>query len=89
VTIYTLSISETCADMRKRINVMIDEDTWGLVGKVPSGERSRAINEALQAGATRRRRIDAVTEMEELRRQLPKVSADEVARRISEDRQRD
>jgi hypothetical protein len=38
----------------KRINVMIDEDTWGFLGKVPSGERSRAINEALRAWVTRR-----------------------------------
>ena len=46
--------------MSKRINVMIDEDTWGFLGKVPAGERSRAINEALRAWAMRRRRRDAV-----------------------------
>jgi hypothetical protein len=54
----------------KRINVMIDEDTWGFLGRVPAGERSRAINEALRAWAARRRRSDAVREMEALRTQL-------------------
>ena len=73
--------------MSKRINIMIDEDTWGVLGRIPSGERSRAINEALRDWAARRRRRDAVSEMDELRRQLPKVSADEVARWIREDRE--
>jgi metal-responsive CopG/Arc/MetJ family transcriptional regulator len=42
--------------MSKRINVMIDEDTWGFLERVPAGERSRAINEALRGWVTRRRR---------------------------------
>ena len=29
--------------MSKRINVMIDEDTWTFPGRVPAGDRSRAI----------------------------------------------
>jgi hypothetical protein len=72
--------------MSKRINVMIDEDTWGFLERVPAGERSRAINEALRGWVTRRRRTDAVREMEALRTQLPKVSTDEVTRWIREDR---
>lgn len=74
--------------MSKRINVMIDEDTWGFLGKVPSGERSRAINDALRAWTERRRRSDAVSEMDRLRQRLPKVSTDEVTRWIREDRER-
>jgi len=73
--------------MSKRINVMIDEDTWGFLERVPAGERSRAINEALRAWVTRRRRNDAVCEMEALRTRLPKISTDEVTRWIREDRQ--
>ena len=42
--------------MSKRINVMIDKDTWGFLERVPAGERSRAINEALRSWVTRRRR---------------------------------
>ena len=73
--------------MSKRINVMIDEDTWGFLGRVPAGERSRAINEALRAWVTRRRRSDAVREMAALRTQLPKIKIEEVTRWIREDRE--
>ena len=73
--------------MSRRINVMIDEDTWGFLGRVPAGERSRAINEALRAWVSRRRRKDAVREMDALRAELPKVGTDEVARWVREDRE--
>lgn len=73
--------------MSKRINIMIDDDTWGFLSRVPAGERSRAINDALRAWVARRRRNDAVREMDALRAQLPKVSTDEVARWIREDRE--
>ncbi|MGH8210723.1 MAG: hypothetical protein ACREU6_14240 [Steroidobacteraceae bacterium] len=73
--------------MSRRINVMIDEDTWGVLANVPAGERSRAINDALRAWVARRRRKDAVREMDALRTNLPKVSTDEVARWIREDRE--
>jgi hypothetical protein len=73
--------------MSRRINVMIDEDTWGFLSRVPAGERSRVINEALRAWVSRRRRKDAVREMDALRADLPKVSTDEVARWVREDRE--
>ena len=73
--------------MNRRINVMIDEDTWGFLGRVPAGERSRAINEALRAWVGRRRRMDAAREMDALRTNLPKVSTEEVTRWIREDRE--
>ncbi len=74
--------------MSRRINVMIDDDTWGFLGRVPAGERSRAINEALRAWVVRRRRNDAVREMDALRAQLSKVSTDEVVKWVREDRDR-
>jgi hypothetical protein len=74
--------------MSKRINIMIDDDTWGVLGRIPAGERSRTINEAIRGWAVRRRRRDAVREMDALRTQLPKVSTDEVARWIRDDRER-
>jgi len=75
--------------MRRRINVMIDEDTWGFLARVPAGERSRAVNDALRAWITRRRRKDAVREMDALRAELPKVSTDEVSRWVREDREQE
>jgi predicted CopG family antitoxin len=71
----------------RRINIMIDEDTWGFLGRVPAGERSRAINEALREWVTRRRRKDAAREMDALRASMPKVSSAEVANWIREDRE--
>ena len=73
--------------MSRRINVIIDDDTWRLLEKIPSGERSRTVNEALRNWAQRRRRRDAVAEMDALRTQLPKVSTAEVVRWIREDRE--
>jgi hypothetical protein len=73
--------------MSKRINIMIDDDTWGFLARVPAGERSRAVNAALRAWIARRRRKDAIREMDALRTQMAKVSSDEVARWIREDRE--
>ncbi len=73
--------------MSRRINVIIDDDTWSLVEKIPLGERSRTVNQALRIWAERRRRRDSVAEMDTLRTQLPKVSTDEVVRWIREDRE--
>jgi hypothetical protein len=75
--------------MSRRINIMIDEDTWGFLARVPAGERSRTINEALRSWVTRNRRKDAVSEMDVLRATAPKVSTDEVARWLREDREKD
>jgi hypothetical protein len=73
--------------MGKRINIMIDEDTWEILGRIPAGARSRAVNEALRAWVVRRRRSDAAHELDALRARLPAASAAEVARWIREDRE--
>ena len=85
--VHTRRFTVSNAAMSKRINVMIDEDTWGFLGRVPTGERSRAINEALRAWVVRRRRSDAVGEMTALRTRLPKIKSEEVTRWIREDRE--
>lgn len=72
--------------MSRRINVMIDDDTWGFLGRVPAGDRSRTINEALRALVTRRRRADAVREMDTLSALLPKVTTAEVVHWVREER---
>lgn len=73
--------------MGKRINIMIDEDTWRVLGKIPAGARSRAVNEALRTWVLRRRRHDAVNELDALRAQLLAASAVELARWIRADRE--
>jgi hypothetical protein len=85
-SVYPHPHDETDA-MSRRINVIIDDDTWWLLEKIPLGERSRTVNQALRIWAQRRQRRDAVAEMDTLRTQLPKVSTDEVVRWIREDRE--
>jgi hypothetical protein len=72
--------------MPRRINVMIDDEMWQVLAKIPAGARSRAINEALRAWIVRRRRNDAVRELDALRSQSPPVSASEVAEWVRQER---
>ena len=72
--------------MGRRINVMIDDDTWELLSRVPSGERSRALNEALRDWLKQRQREQAAAELAGVRRSAPRVATDELVRWIREDR---
>ena len=72
--------------MSRRINIMIDDDTWRILGKIPAGARSRAVNEALRAWVKRRRRIDATQELDALRASLPAVTTAEIVQWIRSDR---
>jgi hypothetical protein len=74
--------------MSRRINVMIDDDTWTVLEKVPAGERSRTVNEALRSWVQRRHRRDAARAMDSLRGKMPVVSAGDIVRWIREDRDR-
>lgn len=73
--------------MSKRINIMVDDDTWKMLGKIPAGARSRAINEALRAWMLGRRRNDAAGELDALRTRLPPTSTAEVVRWIRDERE--
>ena len=74
--------------MSRRINVIIEDDTWSILEKVPQGERSRTINTALREWALQRRRRDAAAEMDRLRseRGAKPVSTAEIARWVREER---
>ena len=75
--------------MTHRINVVVEDDIWGLLQRIPQGDRSRTINVALREWAQQRRRLDAAAEMDRLRRDpaMPAVSTAEVVRWIREDRE--
>jgi hypothetical protein len=75
--------------MSRRINIMIDDDTWRILGKIPAGARSRTVNEALRSWVQRRRRMDAAHELDTLRASLPAVTTTEVAQWIRADRDRE
>ena len=45
--------------MRRRVNIMMDDDAWRIIEKLPRGARSRAVNTAIiewSRAAERRRR---------------------------------
>lgn len=75
--------------MSRRINIVIEDDTWQFLEEVPQGERSRTINVALREWARHRRRRDAAAEMDLLRSDASAkpVTTAEIARWVREDRE--
>ena len=75
--------------MTHRINVVVENDIWGVLQSIPPGDRNRTINLALREWAHKRRRLDAAAEMDRLRNDpaIPAISTDEIARWIREDRE--
>ena len=76
--------------MSHRINIIVNDDIWGFLKQIPHGERSRTINQALREWVRRRRRFDAVAEMDQLRNdaEAGKITSDEIVRWIREERER-
>lgn len=76
--------------MTHRINVVVQDDIWGLLQRIPQGERSRTIDLALREWARKRRRLDAAAEMDRLRKDsaTPPITTEEIVRWIREDRDR-
>ena len=76
--------------MSQRINIIVNDDIWGFLKKIPQGERSRTINQALREWVRRRRRIDAAAEMDRLRNdtKATSVTSDEIVRWIRAERER-
>lgn len=74
--------------MSHRINIIVHDDVWRFLKEVPQGERSRTVNLALREWARRRRRVDAVVEMDRLRREseTEPCNSTEIVRWIREDR---
>lgn len=74
--------------MAHLINVVVQDDIWGLLQRVPQGERSRTIDLALREWAQKRRRLDAAAEMDRLRQDsaATPITTEEIVRWIREDR---
>ena len=74
--------------MTHRINIVVQDDIWGLLQRVPQGERSRTIDLALREWARRRRRLDAAAEMDRLRKDATPtpIATEEIVRWVREDR---
>ena len=74
--------------MTHRINIIVHDDVWSFLRDVPQGQRSRTINNAIREWVRRRRRADAVEDMDRLRNATGNgaVTAAEIIRWIREDR---
>ena len=67
--------------MSQRINIIVQDDIWRLLKRIPHGERSRTINQALREWAINRRRLDAIAEMA-----ADPVTTEEIVRWVRADR---
>ena len=74
--------------MNRRINVILDDDTWRFLLQIPPGQRSRTINQALREWTLKRRRIDAVAKMDRIRDEMAAnpVTTAEIVRWVRADR---
>jgi len=74
--------------MARRVNIMMDEEAWRVIQRLPRGSRSRAVNAAIRewSGASKRR--EASARMDALRARLPVVETDRIVRWIREERER-
>lgn len=74
--------------MPRRVNIMMDDDAWGVVEKLPRGARSRAVNAAIIEWSRASARREAAARMDALAARLPAVGTNEVVRWIREGRER-
>lgn len=74
--------------MLHRVNVMMDDEAWKALQRVPRGRRSRFVNAAIQDRVRREKRREAAARMDALRKRLPAVGTAEIVRWIREDRER-
>ena len=72
--------------MGRRVNIMMDEDSWRVIRRLPRGSRSRAVNAAIREWASAARRRDASVRMDALRERLPVTGTDQIVRWIREGR---
>ena len=73
--------------MGRRVNIMMDDDAWRTLQKLPRGARSRAVNAAIREWSGASLRQDAPARMDALRARLPAVETERIVRWIREDRE--
>lgn len=76
--------------MTHRLNIMLDNEVWKSLQRLPKGARSRYISEAVAERLHREQRQKAADEMDALRDQLPPLDDDiDVVEMLRKDRARD
>lgn len=77
------------AQNARKLNFMIDNDVADELERlIPSGQRSRVVSQAIANELALQRRRHITSRLQELRGQLPKVSADKLQSELSQDRKR-
>lgn len=71
-----------------RVNILFEDRVWEQLKNVPSGERSKAVNEALSDWLLRKQRLMASSEMDKLRKLASPVSTKDIVETLKQDRQR-
>lgn len=75
--------------MPRRVNIiMMDDDAWRVIERVPRGARSRTVNAAILDWSRASARRAAAARMDGLRARLPAVGTDEVVGWVREGRER-
>ena len=74
--------------MARRVNIMMDDDAWRVIEKLPRGARSRTVNAAIRDWARAAARREAAARMDASRARLPAVGTDEVVGWIRSGRER-
>lgn len=74
--------------MSHRVNVVMDDEAWNVLAKLPRWQRNCAVNAAIREWVRLGKRRDAADRMDEMRASLPPVSTGEVVRWIRQDRER-
>ncbi len=74
--------------MARRVNIMMDEEAWRVIRRLPRGSRSRAGNAAIREWSGTSRRREAAARVDALRARLPAVETERIVRWIREGRKR-
>ena len=77
------------AQNARKLNFMIDNDIADELERlIPSGQRSRVVSQAIANELALQRRRSITSRLQELRSQLPKVTAEKLQSDLAEDRKR-
>ena len=75
--------------MPTKVNVVLDDDVKEQMERlVPSGRRSRVINQALRKELLRIHREKVIAEMDELKRETRPVKTEEIVKLLARQRRR-
>ena len=74
--------------MAHRVNIMLDDQVWKVLQKVPVGERSKMMNEAMLRMIKSQHRLEAAKKMDALAMTLPTASMEEIVAWVRADRER-